>query len=66
MYPNTITSLTNYTVSINLCIRIEKETMDKDEVYKTFASCIERDAKIKLRYNERLDADYIDIEWYID
>lgn len=66
MYQDTIISLTDYGHSINLSIRIDKETMDLVKVYAMFETWIVDGAKISHYYNEKTDSDYIEIHWNID
>lgn len=65
-YQDTIISLTDYGHSINLSIRIDKETMDLVKVYATFETIMVDEAKINHYNNEKTDCDYIEIHWDVD
>lgn len=66
MYQDTIISLSDYGHSINLSIKIERETMDLVKVYATFETWIVDGARISHYYNEKTESDYIEIHWNID
>lgn len=66
MYQDTIISLSDYGHSINLSIKIERETMDLVKVYAMFDGLIVPGAKIKIYHHDKLDVDYVEIAWYID